>query len=133
MHRLVYEDHHNCTLLPDTDIHHIDGDKLNNDIDNLQAISHSDHSREHMLGEKNPMKNKTHTQEDMVRMSAMKSNSGYFRVSKSIDKDMKQGFAWRYQYYEDGKRKRIQRKTIQELEKAVKDKDLLWIKFSEEQ
>ena len=35
LHRLIYENHHKCCLLSNADIHHIDGDKLNNSIENL--------------------------------------------------------------------------------------------------
>lgn len=34
-------------LLPDEDVHHRDGNPLNNDISNLVVISHADHAREH--------------------------------------------------------------------------------------
>ena len=50
LHRLIYEDYYKVTLLPETDIHHIDGNKLNNNIENLEAISHGEHSRRHMVG-----------------------------------------------------------------------------------
>lgn len=43
-HRLVYESYYG--KIPDGyDVHHIDGDTYNNDIDNLECLSHSDHSR----------------------------------------------------------------------------------------
>lgn len=130
LHRLIYEDYYNVTLLPETDIHHIDGNKLNNNIENLEAIPHGEHSRRHMVGLNNPMTGKNHSEEAMLKMSSNKSTSGYFRVSQSIDKKMKQGFSWSYQYYDENKkRKRISRKTIPELKKAVKEKGLLWKKL----
>lgn len=43
-HRRIYEEYYNCCLLPWIDIHHIDGNKLNNDITNLKPITHSQHS-----------------------------------------------------------------------------------------
>jgi len=33
------------TLLPNEDVHHKDGDKQNNDIDNIELLLHGDHSR----------------------------------------------------------------------------------------
>lgn len=42
-HRLVYEEYHKCNLLPWTEIHHIDENPSNNDINNLKAIFHKQH------------------------------------------------------------------------------------------
>src|SRR6185436_373011 len=42
-HRLVYEEYHKCCLLPWVDIHHRNSKRLDNRIENLEAISHSDH------------------------------------------------------------------------------------------
>lgn len=46
-HRLVAEQTVGRRLNPWEDVHHIDGDKANNDPGNLQVISHSDHTRLH--------------------------------------------------------------------------------------
>lgn len=46
MHRYVWE-HHNGKIPQGFHIHHIDGDKANNAISNLELISASDHTREH--------------------------------------------------------------------------------------
>jgi hypothetical protein len=43
-HRYVYEQYHKCCLMPYTDVHHKDGNKLNNDISNLETLMHSEHS-----------------------------------------------------------------------------------------
>jgi len=43
-HRLVYESYYGS--IPDGyDIHHIDGDTYNNDVNNLECLSHEDHAR----------------------------------------------------------------------------------------
>lgn len=42
-HRLVYEEYHKCCLLPYTDIHHINGIKIDNRIENLQPMYDNDH------------------------------------------------------------------------------------------
>lgn len=52
-HRLIVEKSIGRYLLPDERIHHIDGDKTNNNIDNLQITSHREHRRKH----KNPTAN----------------------------------------------------------------------------
>lgn len=127
LHRLIYEDYHGVTLLSTTDVHHIDGNKLNNNIENLEAISHAEHSRRHMISDRNPMKGNNHTQESMFIMSANKSTTGFFRVSKVMDKQMVQGFSWGYQYFDDNnKRKQISRKNLYDLKKVVVSKNLIW-------
>lgn len=45
--RVVMERHLGRSLLPDEDVHHIDGDVTNNSIENLQIIKHGEHQRQH--------------------------------------------------------------------------------------
>jgi hypothetical protein len=47
-HRLVMADHLGRDLNPDEEIHHVDGDKQNNAIDNLEVLSKADHARYHL-------------------------------------------------------------------------------------
>ena len=44
-HRLVYEQHYNCILLPYVDIHHIDGNTENNAIENLKPMYRNQHQK----------------------------------------------------------------------------------------
>jgi len=46
-HRVIYEKYHACCLLPWTSIHHIDGNRLNNDIHNLEAMTKNGHHQHH--------------------------------------------------------------------------------------
>lgn len=46
-HRLVVERARNITLNPWMDVHHINGDTLDNRLNNLEVISHAAHTREH--------------------------------------------------------------------------------------
>lgn len=44
-HRVIYEQYHNVCLLPWIEIHHINGDKHDNRIENLQPMTINDHRR----------------------------------------------------------------------------------------
>lgn len=57
---------------------------------------------------------------------ANKNNTNYYRVSYVNSKNRQN---YRYQYTEDGKMKSVVRNTIEELEIAVKEKGLPWIKL----
>lgn len=43
-HIYIYETHHKCCILPWGEIHHIDGNKENNEISNLQCLLGSKHA-----------------------------------------------------------------------------------------
>jgi len=47
VHRLVWEEHNNAMLLCWVDVHHINGNIHDNRIDNLEAIFHDEHARQH--------------------------------------------------------------------------------------
>lgn len=105
LHRLIFEDYHKCTLLPEGQIHHINGDKSNNCILNLELT----HKRTHTLYH-----------------SAEKTTTGYFRVSKNQCPQCKQGFIYRYQYYDKGEKQSLWATEIKKLEEKVKNKGLPW-------
>jgi len=48
-HRWLMEKHLGRSLLIDEDVHHKDGNKLNNDMSNLEVISHGAHTTLHNL------------------------------------------------------------------------------------
>ena len=47
LHRVVWEKH-NGPIPEDCDVHHINGDRTDNDIENLQLLPQSEHHKEHM-------------------------------------------------------------------------------------
>lgn len=46
--RKYYQDYHQICLLPGVDIHHIDGNRQNNSIENLQALFRHEHIQVHL-------------------------------------------------------------------------------------
>ena len=169
LHRLIAEDYFGEWINePDPNgdrwhIHHIDGDKTNNCVLNLEPIPERDHKNLHNKGrtfseetkqkmseahkgENNYIYGKTLSEEhkqkisesltgrtfsddSMMKMSKAQNTSGYYRVIKAKNKQYKQGFIWRYQYFEDGKYKYITSIDINKLEQKVKAKGLKWRKI----
>lgn len=78
---------------------------------------------------------KNMSKEDYFKYSNYNHNksintSGYYRVSKYNSNRYKQGYTWCYKYpSKDGKRLSIYALDLKELEKKVKDKNLLWKKI----
>ena len=63
-------------------------------------------------------------------MSESLNKSGYYRVSKKKNNKLKQGFTYRYQYYdEDGYHKCLSSKSLTKLEAKVKEHGLEWRKL----
>ena len=126
-HRLIFEDFYG-KIPKGCIIHHKDKNKSNPCIMNLQLLTDSKHRELHMLGN-NIAKGLIRSEETCKKMSIHQNTSGYFRVNKSKTKNCKQGFIWRYGWYENGKKKTITRANIDDLEKAVKEKGLRWEKY----
>lgn len=108
LHRLIYEEYHKCTLLPQGQIHHIDNNRTNNCILNLELVSAENHLNHHNLD---------------------RNSTGYYRVSKTKCSHCKQGFIYRYQYYENDVKKALFSTSLKKLEEKVKSKKLPWRKI----
>ena len=124
LHRVIWEEFYGRTIPKGYDIHHINGDKFDFRIQNLQCVEHKAHMRFHIKTESNETKDKRN-----MNTSKARNNSGYYRVYLHKCKDCKQGFIYRYQYYENGKQKPICSVDIDKLEAKVKAKGLPWFKL----
>lgn len=75
---------------------------------------------------------KEHIEKMSKNLSVKKNTTGYYRVIKVKSKTTKQGFFWKYRWYnKDGKRKSLSSANIKNLEKKVKEKGLPWFKIEE--
>lgn len=148
-HRLVWEDWYGIQVPKGYVIHHLNGDKLDNRIQNLQCVEikkhisyhhkglkHSEETKEKIKknrrdtsGKNNYMYGKHHSYDTCIKMSKNQNSSGYYNVTKKYNPNYKQGFIWRYRYYENGKRKQISNTNIKNLEEEVKKRGLKWEQF----
>jgi hypothetical protein len=48
VHRRIYEEHYRCSLIPYVEIHHIDGNHKNNNIENLLPVTVEEHYLLHL-------------------------------------------------------------------------------------
>lgn len=139
LHRLIWEDHYGKPVPDGYDIHHINLDKRDNRIQNLQCVEHNLHMRFHSrniseetrkkISEKN--KGRPCSKETRKRISKARNTSGIMNVYKEKRKDCKHGYLWRYRYYENGKQINIRRANLDDLEKEVKKRGQPWIKIEE--
>lgn len=131
LHRLIWEDFYGKSI-PDTCvIHHLNGNKTDNRIQNLQCCDKRKHMSLHMKQITPINKGTSFSEQHKINLSKSTNTSGYFRVSKMGCKECKQGFRWRYMYYENGKHKKITSVSLEKLEEKVKAKGLEWFKFED--
>lgn len=117
LHRLIFEDFYQIELPNDVIIHHEDENKTNNEIWNLVPMTRAEHNRIHA---------KEHTHDCKIRMSQSKNTSGYYRVYKSYEPSLKQGFRYRYRYFVNNKQKLISSTNLETLKEKVLAEGLEW-------
>jgi len=83
LHRLIFEDFYQIKLPPYIQIHHNDGDKLNNNIWNLIPLSRAEHTRIHNKGKKM-------SEETCRKMSISTSGENNPNYGKHLSKKTKQ-------------------------------------------
>lgn len=154
LHRLIWEDFYRRSIPKGYVIHHMNGNPQDNRIQNLQCCEAEAHNRFHKSGENNPMYGKhlseehkkkicenqpdksgenhpmygkSHSLEYRLKTSKTMSTSGILNVYKHKNPKLNQGFNWKYQYYENGKRKSFSSVDIHKLKKKVISKGLPWI------
>lgn len=145
LHRLIYEENYGVTLMDWAVIHHKDSNRTNNDINNLVAMTQNDHTRLHNK-DNQYAKGHKHSEETLKKMSEAhkglfhsettkrnmshaNNTTGYRNVSIQKEKKVKQGFYYRYSYYEKGKQKSIRSIDIKKLKAKVLKKGLIWEEY----
>lgn len=146
LHRVIFEDFYNIKLdeeFPNgVHIHHVDHDRTNNNIWNLEPILPFEHQSMHQKGKNNNMYGKRNdymkgvpcSKQRMKNISKTRSRTGFFRVYPKKNKIYKQGFQWCYHYYKDGEKKQTHITSVDllKLKQKVLEKGLEWFIVNEE-
>ena len=81
--------------------------------------------------ELSPVYGKTHPLSSRKKLSKSKNTTGYFRVYKKKEPSVKQGFTWKYGFYENGKYYQTTSVDLDKLKEKVLARGWEWIEFDE--
>ena len=95
LHRLIYEEHYG-EIPKNHFVHHKNENKLDNRIENLELISHAEHTRLHSIGNKYWL-GKKHTEEAKEKMRKSHTLHCHSLIKHGKDKYGKQKYGIRYQ------------------------------------
>ena len=94
LHRLIYEEHYG-EIPKGHFIHHKNGNKLDNRIENLEAISHAEHTKLHSIGNKYWL-GKKHTDETKEKLRKAHTLNYASIIKRGKNKYGKQKYSVRY-------------------------------------
>ena len=132
LHRLIFEDFYKIKLPQSILIHHEDRNPLNNEIWNLVPMTRAEHHRLHKKGNSDA-KGVIRSDETRRKMSIHQNKTGIRNVSINKNPIYKQGFKYRYTYYENGKQKAISSVDLDKLKEKVLAKGFKWEEYSKEE
>ena len=134
LHRLIWKDWYGKPIPKQCVIHHINLDKTDNRIQNLQCVPKKVHDKFHRkiddrTGVNNPFYDKEHKLSSNLSHSLKTNTTGYFRVT--TDRTRQGKLQYVYRYYDNKKAKKLKSISLKKLEEKVKSKGLEWIKLSD--
>lgn len=137
LHRLIFEDFYKIKLPSHISLHHIDGNKTNNEIWNLVPIENkvhvSLHNKGKILSEATKLKislSKKRTRisdKDRLKSSKQRSTTGFYGVYKENSPYCTQGYRWRYQIKSDNGFIRASSIDLCKLKRKVLEKKGKWV------